>query len=219
MPKFYLSFILLLLPAFVSAQQFGGTARVVDGDTLDVGGIRVRLHGLDAPELGQICTAPDGTGWDCGAWVAGKVRARISGHRVTCDTVDRDRYGRTVARCGIAGQDLARQLVRDGLALAYRKYSMAYAPEEAAARRAGHGLHAHRMTRPEDHRRAQVSSRTGPANAGCAIKGNIGRTGTRIYHLPGQAFYARTSIRVAAGERWFCTEAEARAAGWRRARR
>lgn len=219
MLKFYMSFILLLVPAFVSAQQFGGAARIVDGDTLDVGGVRVRLHGLDAPELGQICIAPDGTAWDCGAWVADKVRARIGDRHVTCDTVDTDRYGRTVARCRIAGQDLGRQLVRDGLALAYRRYSKAYLRDEAAARRAGLGLHAHRMTRPAEHRRAQVSSRSGPAASGCAIKGNIGRTGTRIYHMPGQAFYDRTVISASAGERWFCTETEARAAGWRRARR
>lgn len=211
--------VLLLLPALASAQRFEGTARVVDGDTMDVGGIRVRLHGLDAPELGQICTSPDGTKWDCGAWVAQELRARIGTRRVTCDTVDIDRYGRTVARCHMAGRDIARELVRDGLAVAYRKYSMAYDREEAAARHAVRGLHAHRMTRPAAHRRAQVSSRNAPAPAGCAIKGNIGRTGTRIYHLPGQTFYARTVIRVTAGERWFCSEAEARAAGWRRARR
>jgi hypothetical protein len=191
----------------------------VDGDTLDVGGIRVRLHGLDAPEMGQICTSPDGTAWDCGAWVAETLRARIGTRRVTCDAVDTDRYGRTVARCRLAGEDIARRLVRDGLAVAYRKYSRTYVRDEAAARRAGRGLHAHRMTRPAEYRRDQRASRSSPAHAGCAIKGNIGRTGTRIYHLPGQAFYDRTTIRVAAGERWFCSEAEARAAGWRRARR
>lgn len=53
----------------------------------------------------------------------------------------------------------------------------------------------------------------------CAIKGNINRKGARIYHLPGQAHYDRTVIRTTQGERWFCTEAEAQAAGWRRARR
>ncbi|MCT7377311.1 hypothetical protein [Chelativorans salis] len=53
---------------------------------------------------------------------------------------------------------------------------------------------------------------------GCDIKGNINRTGERIYHVPGQEYYSATWINVAGGERWFCSEAEARAAGWRRAR-
>ena len=213
---------LVLVPVIGWGQGFGGAARVVDGDTLDVGGTRVRLHGIDAPEIGQLCTRPDGVRWDCGTWVAAEVRARIGAHRVTCDTMDIDRYGRTVARCRVAGRDLGRQLVRDGLALAYRKYSMAYAPDETAALEAGRGLHGHDMMRPAAHRRAaraRTAQASGSGTTACAIKGNISRSGTRIYHMPGQVFYARTVIRPNAGERWFCTEVEARAAGWRRARR
>ena len=146
--------VLVLVPVFAWAQSFGGAVRVVDGDTLDVGGTRVRLHGIDAPEIGQHCTRPDGVRWDCGTWVTAEVRARIDGRKATCDTMDTDRYGRTVARCRVAGQDLGRQLVRDGLALAYRKYSMAYDPDETAARKAGRGLHGHDMTPPAAHRRA-----------------------------------------------------------------
>lgn len=204
------------------AQAFSGAVRVVDGDTLDVGGTRVRLHGIDAPELGQTCTTPSGVVWDCGAWVADELRTRIGARKATCDTMDMDRYGRTVARCRVAGQDIGRGLVQDGLAVAYRKYSMAYDLDEKAAVVAGRGLHAHSMGRPAEHRRDQrtkAAQTTAPADPGCAFKGNISRSGTRIYHMPGQAFYARTVIRTGDGERWFCTEAEARAAGWRRARR
>ncbi|MFO0997127.1 MAG: hypothetical protein U1F33_10630 [Alphaproteobacteria bacterium] len=53
----------------------------------------------------------------------------------------------------------------------------------------------------------------------CRIKGNISESGERIYHVPGGAFYDKTAISPARGERWFCTESEARAAGWRRSRR
>jgi endonuclease YncB( thermonuclease family) len=214
--------VLVLVPAFAWAQGFGGAVRVVDGDTLDVGGTRVRLHGIDAPEIGQHCTRPDGLRWDCGTWVADEVRARIGAQKATCETTDTDRYGRTVARCSVAGQDLGRQLVRDGLALAYRKYSMAYDLDEKAALLAGRGLHGHDMTRPAAHRRAgrtRIAQAAGPTDTACPIKGNIGRSGTRIYHMPGQAFYARTVIRTEHGERWFCSEGEALAAGWRRARR
>ena len=100
--------VLMLLPVAGLAQGFGGTVRVIDGDTLDVGAVRVRLHGIDAPEIGQGCTNADGVAWDCGSWVAGQVRALIGGRRVRCETVTEDRYGRTVARCALAGQDLGR---------------------------------------------------------------------------------------------------------------
>lgn len=214
--------VLSLWPVSGSGQVFGGEVRVVDGDTLDVGTTRVRLHGIDAPELGQPCTDRAGLRWDCGRWVAHEVRMRIGARKLRCEVMDMDRYGRTVARCTLAGQDLGRRLVRDGLALAYRTYSMDYHPDETAAQRAGRGLHGHRMVRPDIYRRTQYapSARPAtPADPACTIKGNIGRSGTRIYHVPGQAFYDRTVIRTEAGERWFCAEAEARAAGWRRARR
>lgn len=204
------------------AQRFGGDVRVVDGDSLEVGGLRVRLHGIDAPELGQPCTSPEGAQWDCGTWVAEALRARIDGRALRCEALDTDRHGRTVARCTLDGQDLGRALVQEGLALAYRSYSMAYDLDEKGAAVAGRGLHAHRFARPEDYRRAVRAERASPGTAApgdCAIKGNIGSGGRRIYHLPGQEDYARTVIRPERGERWFCTEAEARAAGWRRARR
>nr|WP_322791105.1 hypothetical protein [Mesorhizobium tianshanense] len=58
------------------------------------------------------------------------------------------------------------------------------------------------------------------ADGSCDIKGNISiNTGERIYHVPGQEYYFETKISPQYGERWFCTEAEARAAGWRKARR
>ena len=57
-----------------------------------------------------------------------------------------------------------------------------------------------------------------PGRGECSIKGNISKNGTRIYHVPGGRYYDQTRIDTAKGERWFCTGAEARAAGWRRSR-
>lgn len=218
----------MLVPVAGLAQGFGGVVRVIDGDTLDVGGVRVRLHGIDAPEIGQTCTNGDGVQWDCGTWAADQVRARLGAREVSCEKVTEDKYGRTVARCALAGQDLGRMLVTEGLALSFRRYSMEYDLDEKGAVVAGRGIHAHRFVRPEDHRRAVRAERAGGAGGsgdaskrsqardpGCAIKGNLNRSGARIYHMPGQADYARTTIRPDQGERWFCSEAEARAAGWR----
>src|SRR6056297_1660255 len=218
MLRISLLIVLSLFPVASAAQGFGGPVRVVDGDTLDVGDTRVRLHGIDAPELGQICTNPDGATWDCGTWVADQLRARIATREARCETVDTDRYGRTVATCTVAGQDVGRMLVSGGLALAYRTYSMAYDLDEKGAVVAGRGLHGHEMQRPSRYRNAPTPDTT-TDRAGCVIKGNISRSGNRIYHVPGQEHYDRTRIRTEYGERWFCSESEARRAGWRKARR
>lgn len=213
----------MMVPALpLAAEVFSGPVRVIDGDTLDVGARRVRLYGIDAPELGQICTNPDGARWDCGSWVAREVRARLAGRPVRCAAVEQDHYGRSVARCALAGRDIGRMLVQEGLALAYRKYAMDYDLDEKGAAVAGRGLHGTLMAQPEDYRRAlRESTGSVPERrvTDCAIKGNINARGTRIYHMPGQEHYDRTVIRPEQGERWFCSEVEARAAGWRRARR
>ncbi len=222
MLRFCTHFVLIFLAALLiaSPSQAGpsGSVRVIDGDTIDVGGVRVRLHGIDAPEIGQTCTNANGAVWECGRWVAQEARARWQGAHARCDMRDIDRYGRVVAVCRIGGEDIGRALVRDGLAVAYRRFSMAYDLDEKAAVIAGRGLHGHDMQRPGEFR-SNSAAGSGAADPACNIKGNISRDGTRIYHVPGQYFYDRTRINTGKGERWFCSEAEARAAGWRRARR
>lgn len=193
-----------------------GAARVIDGDTLDLQGQRVRLFGIDAPERGQSCVRA-GQSWDCGAWSAKMLARAIGNRKVTCMREDTDRYGRMVATCTAGGMDLSRAMVQAGAAQAYPRYSDRYVRDEAAARSSNLGLWAGRMTTPEAHRRA-VAPAAQTAPGGCAIKGNIGQSG-RIYHRPGQRDYAATRIDTRKGEAWFCTEAEARAAGFRPAHR
>jgi hypothetical protein len=110
-------------------------------------------------------------------------------------------------------------MVAAGAAVAYRRYSQRYVAGEIQARAEAVGVWSGQMTRPEDHRHARNAARTAaPAPSGCRIKGNISASG-RIYHRPGQRDYDATRISPAKGEAWFCTEAEARAAGFRPARR
>lgn len=213
--------LLLAVPTGAAlAADLRGPIRVIDGDTLDVGGARVRLHGIDAPEADQTCGGAGVPVWHCGAWVSQEVRARYQGQHATCAVVERDRYGRYVATCTVAGADIGRALVSDGLAFAFRRYSMAYDLDEKAAVVAGRGLHAVDVAQPSEFR---ATKRAVPVQAvpesSCPIKGNVSRDGKRIFHLPGQAFYDKTRIDVSKGERWFCSAAEARAAGWRAARR
>ena len=95
-----------------------GPARVVDGDTLDVGGVRVRLHGIDAPESAQRCRA-GGQYWSCGREATRALAGRFRGNPVACDERDRDSYGRIVPVCRIAGSDRNAWMVTEGWPFAY----------------------------------------------------------------------------------------------------
>ncbi len=208
----------LSLPA--SAQSFSGTVRVIDGDTLDVGRTRVRLHAIDAPEGAQTCEDGRGGTWACGTWVTEQVRAAFGGQRAVCEQTDTDRYGRTVARCMVGGADMGARIVGEGWAMAYRRFGMDYDLDEKSAAVAGLGIWSGGVEAPEAYRARlrQSAVPVAPVAGECAIKGNISGAG-RIYHLPGQVDYDATVITESRGERWFCSEAEAQAAGWRRARR
>ena len=129
-----------------------GVARVIDGDTLDVGGVRVRLHGVDAFERDQICDRPGGA-WACGRAATSALKARADGRRLECEVLDTDRYGRKVSRCKRNRTDVARPLVDAGLALAYRRYSADYIAAEEAARARGVGAWAGSFDRPDQWRR------------------------------------------------------------------
>lgn len=197
---------------------FSGKVVVIDGDTIDVGDVRVRIHGIDAPESGQKCISAQNISWDCGAWVDRQVRKRFQGKVATCTRVDIDKYGRVVATCDVGGEDLGQILVSDGLAFAYRKYSMVYDLDEKGAAVNDRGLHASRVQTPSQYRKTRAKGRI-PPDHNCAIKGNISSNGTRIFHVEGQNFYEQTGINIGKGERWFCNVDEAINAGWRKARR
>jgi len=195
------------------------SVRVIDGDTIDVSGQRIRIHGIDAPEGRQTCLR-GGVEWLCGQEAAKAIRVMIRGSEVTCQTIDKDRYGRLVSKYYADGKDLGGALVEQGLALAYRRHSKDYTGAEATAKAAQGGLWSGEFVAPWDWQRGKRLVDT-PANhnGDCAIKGNISRSGERIYHVPEGCYYARTKISRAKGERMFCSEDEAREAGWRRSRR
>jgi endonuclease YncB( thermonuclease family) len=196
-----------------------GIIRVIDGDTFEVAGTKIRLHAIDAPENDQMCQTKQGTEWACGGWVTKVATDRYQGQTAHCTAMDMDRYGRTVARCMVGGDDVGAWLVGQGMAFAYVKYGDDYAALERDAAAQDRGLHAVRMQMPEQFRRAQRSAPVQQVDGDCTIKGNISAKGERIYHMPGQEFYTRTRIDRSKGERWFCAEDDARAAGWRRALR
>jgi endonuclease YncB( thermonuclease family) len=203
-------------PAFA---EITGKPRVIDGDTIEVAGQRVRLHGIDAPERGQTCAWPDKV-IPCGDIAADALTGTVAGQDVRCETQGKDRYERWIAKCFAGEVDIGENVVYTGWALAYRKYSMDYVTAEDIARKAGRGLWRGKFIAPWEWRRGKrLASRAANDNRPCRIKGNIGRGGTHIYHMPGGTYYSRTRINEGKGERWFCSENEARAAGWRKSKR
>lgn len=130
-------------------------AAVVDGDTLTTGGERLRLNGIDAPEMGQICER-GGAGYACGEQARAALGRIIGAGAVTCETIGVDRYDRRVVRCvNDQGQDISAAMVTAGWAMAYRQYAMDYVPHEDEARTRSRGIWAGRFEPPWDWRRRQ----------------------------------------------------------------
>jgi len=153
-----------------------GKARVIDGDTVEIAAQRIRLHGIDAPEMRQYCRKANGT-WPCGAEATKALRSMIQDVEVACEERDRDRYGRIVAVCFARGEDLNAAMVRRGWALAYRRYSVDYVDVETSARSARAGLWAGEFVSPWDWRRGKRRATTmAPAPDDCPITASIRST-------------------------------------------
>jgi endonuclease YncB( thermonuclease family) len=130
-------FVMLALPC--AAADIMGQATVIDGDTMEMHGQRIRLFGIDAPEAPQTCNAAGKT-YLCGHQAALALADRIGRRVVSCEQRDIDRYGCIVAICFADGDDLGGWLVEQGWALAFRRYSVAYVGNERAAETAGRGM-------------------------------------------------------------------------------
>jgi endonuclease YncB( thermonuclease family) len=204
---------LCLLPLPLLATDITGrVVGVSDGDTFTLltaerTEVKIRLAEIDAPERGQ----PYGN----------RSREALSelvfDKTVRVDVQTTDRYGRTVGRPYVGEVDVCAKMLRAGAAWVYREYlrDPSLLDEEQAAREADRGiwgLSESQRTPPWEWRR---SGNQQGAKDGCNIKGNIGKDGDRIYHVPGAPSYGPTRIDESRGERWFCSEADARAAGWR----
>jgi endonuclease YncB( thermonuclease family) len=205
---------------FAIMLAFGLTAaaagvRVVDGDTLEVDGEKIRLYGIDAPEAGQLCAKPGGGTWACGKAAIAFVERLVAIGGVRCDDRGLDDFGRTLAVCTAGGAELNRALVDAGLAWSFRRYAHDYDDAEDHAHAGGVGIWRADTEPAWQYRAYRWDVAAHEAPEGCPIKGNINGEGERIYHAPWSPWYGRTKVNTAAGERWFCDEGEALAAGWR----
>ncbi len=200
-------------PPAAAAAALVPVVSVTDGDTIKVriGGTteKVRVIGIDTPEL---------SGGECYAQqAASKMQSLVQSKqvRLTRDATqdDRDRYGRLLRHVALAdGRQVAKILIAGGFGEEYtydEPYAgrAAYRAAEEAARQAGRGIWSSGCRAPVD------AAPVAPTH--CLIKGNIADDGEKIYHVPGQRYYDVTKISESKGERWFCTEGQARDAGWR----
>lgn len=146
--------------------DFAGQASIIDGDTLEIHGNRIRLWGIDAPESDQLCRGEDSLQYRCGARAANDLDAFVARRPVTCVPISLDRYGRTVATCSVAGADLGEWLVRRGLALDWPQYSRGkYGADQRAAEKGGNGIWKGSYVEPWLYR---VCIRAGGRPAGCS---------------------------------------------------
>jgi endonuclease YncB( thermonuclease family) len=132
---------MLAVTGAAAADDLTGQVSIVDGDTLEIHGTRIRLWGVDAPESSQLCRGEDSLQYRCGAQAANDLYDFIAKRPVNCLPISLDRYGRTVATCSVGGSDIGDWLVRNGLALDWPEYSEGkYGPAQHDAEQAGRGI-------------------------------------------------------------------------------
>lgn len=145
---------LLFTVTAASAADLSGPVGVIDGDTLDMGGTRIRLWGIDAPEMRQTCQGKDGQVYECGRDSAAVMNELTRNRRIECENRGRDRYRRLVAVCRTVSGEINAAIVRRGWAVDWPRYSNGrYEVEQNAARADGLGIWAGRFEMPWEWRR------------------------------------------------------------------
>tara|TARA_B110000046_G_scaffold114266_1_gene121523 strand:- start:164 stop:952 length:789 start_codon:yes stop_codon:yes gene_type:complete len=152
--------IFLILSPVSSFADITGSPRVVDGDTIHIGKIKIRLWGYDSPEQKQTCTIKSKP-WNCGQAATEHLKKFIGDNPVTCVQKDKDRYGRIVAKCAVGTLDIGAEMVEVGLAIPYWKYSGKYYTQSyKEARGLGRGMHAGTFIEPWVWRKSQRRKKT-----------------------------------------------------------
>lgn len=202
------------LPARVTlATELAGRATAIAGDMLRIDGTLVRLDGIEAPAPRQPCYRQNGRRWNCAAAARTGLDRIIRGRPVSCTASGQDDAGRMLAQCAAGGRDIATELVRSGYVFAASSLRNSLTADEEAARNAKVGLWQGEVIRPQEWRDLTWEEAKRSAPDGCPIKGLI-RASEKYYALPWSADYERAKVRIDRGERWFCSEDEAKAAGF-----
>jgi endonuclease YncB( thermonuclease family) len=233
----------MVLAVLSSSQIWAASAIVKDGGTLQLGDVTYRLDGIDAPELDQMCIDEHADGWACGAEARDQLSRLIGSRPVRCEDLGLGTYKkRHIGICTVEGEtaSLNQLLVRQGFALNFEPYARGrFREEEAGAKDNRRGLWKGCFVAPQEFRRGRkdgallgkscradkdrdIRAALFPDNptmpSGCSIKGKFavrarvtGNVG--VYHLQG----CRSYPALTTPDRWFCSEGDAQAAGFRKA--
>ena len=238
--KFALAIAFMLAPQLALAADVTGVPKIREADQVHIGNSRIRLSGIDAPSVDQLCLNTNGERWTCGVAARDELIRHTEKASWTCHLGRTDRRGRSLARCEVGGEDIQKWLVRNGWALSYAGFSHDYDADEKAAREAKAGMWKGAFIAPWDWRVRNkktailgsvkvpenahailLASASGPVapSPDCTIKGNVNSSGECIYHKPTSRWYAQIKMQISKGTRWFCSVEEAEAAGCRETRR
>jgi hypothetical protein len=162
----------------------------------------------------QRCMRGKSRRWNCGASATAALSRLIRRAKVSCEITGSDDNDRRLGDCRVGDKDIAAQLVRGGHVFATAGFFAPYTDLEEQARKEKLGIWRGQVVRPSDYRAQKWEEAKRAAPNGCPIKGNVSR-GRRVYVLPWARGYERVKITRRRGERWFCSETEAQAAGWK----
>ena len=156
--------IYLFLTVSVISNEIEGFAKVIDGDTININSKKIRLEGIDAPEIKQQCSKPFinissfisfqfSKSYSCGVTSKIKLTNKIDNSKIKCVSTSKDRYKRYLATCYKGKTNLNKWMVRKGYAVAYKKYSKAYIIDEEFAKKNKLGMWVGDFTTPEKWRK------------------------------------------------------------------
>jgi endonuclease YncB( thermonuclease family) len=198
----------------IFSQEITGTARVIDGDSIRIADVEIRLHGIDAPEAKQMCKMK-GQDWRCGHAATETLSFLLVGATIRCSWTERDQYDRALATCYRKDTNLNEMMVGVGMAFAYQQYSDIYVTQEKTARDANMGLWDSQFVPPWDWRRGVRLAGNESPDSDCPVKGNVNRKGDRIYHVKGWRDHAKVRLKPEGGDTCFQAVLDAELAGFR----
>lgn len=226
---------IVLFSASAHSADISGIPTITDGDGVILAGKKLRLLNVDAPESDQICLDKKGESWTCGIAARDALIKQFGGKQWTCKPNGRKTYNRPLVTCFVDGENVNQWTVREGWAMSFVRYGHHYDSDERTALQACRGLWSGAFYAPWEWRirtcktevRGCVSVPTDaakklcgptstPPDPKCTIKARTG--GKCIYHLEGGRYYGALEM-SGRNKRWFCSEADAEAAGCRRSRR
>ena len=134
--------------SLANCKSLDNSIRIIDGDTIILNSEKIRFYGIDTPEKKQKCKDRNGLSYPCGEFATNELKKIISSGHLFCKKRATDRYGRSISICYVNGVDINSLMVKNGWALAYRKYSRDYIDEEKEAKDKKMGMWAGKFIAP-----------------------------------------------------------------------